>query len=227
MTTQSISLTPKVIAESASLKGSMFADDGALRLLPLSFYRSFSDHALKLVCIEMALYVVPTVELVEILQGLIGGRSAIEICSGNNCLHRHLGITGTDACNQSQYAALYAIMGQPITSPPSDVVAAEADEAVERYRPDVVIGAFSTQRISERDPVGSGSATGVDHLGILKKVRTLILVGNSGVHEKNFVLSQKHEVIKSDGIITRASDQGKNAIWVFHNETKGIHHGHF
>src|SRR5271170_675184 len=72
-------------------------DPPRLKLLSYKEYDKIDRIALKLFCHATGRYGLPTIELVEYLKELIGGRSAIEIGAGNGDLGRHLGIPMTDS----------------------------------------------------------------------------------------------------------------------------------
>lgn len=71
-----------------------------MRILPASVWESFSWSEVRLLLHETGTYVVPTEELIEFLDGLIGEESAIEICAGNGFIGRELGIPVTDSYQQ-------------------------------------------------------------------------------------------------------------------------------
>lgn len=87
-------------------------------------------------CDAAGRYLVPTEELVTAMVTLLarlGGGPVVEICAGDGSLTRAL---------RSRGAAVTATDAQPSSRRPWEVRALTAHEALERYRPRVVIGSF-------------------------------------------------------------------------------------
>ena len=66
-------------------------DGREMKILPASVWESFPWPEMRLLLHETGTYVVPTEELVDYLDKLIGEESAIEICAGNGFIGRELG----------------------------------------------------------------------------------------------------------------------------------------
>lgn len=167
-----------------------------------------------------ARYVLPTVELVECLRELISGRRAIEIGAGMGDLGYHLDIPMTDSYIQTEpdMKAYYHSIFQEPTNPPAWVVRLDAEQALEAYRPQVILAAFVTQRYEpgdEREPKIGSSIHGHDEVKVIREVETYIHVGNEETHKDKRALRRKHRAIHGKWIITRAFDQTKNVIWVW------------
>lgn len=91
----------------------------------------------------------------------------------------------------------YLMGGQPVIQYPSDVEKLDAEQAINKYKPDTVIGCFITHKFDYS--TNSGNAFGVQEEFIIKNVRRYINVGNLETHR-----------LKP----TRSVDQSKNRIWV-------------
>jgi hypothetical protein len=178
------------------------------------------DHLMQW-CTENALYQVPTIELVEWLREKIGDRSAIEICAGKGGIGRALGIPSTDSYQQTtpEMRAYYSLMRQPIIVPPDYVEKIEANEAVRKYKPEVVIGCFVTQRWrSEED--ADGNMFGPLEEEWVEDGVTYIHVGNEHTHRNKRILSLPHETFHFPWLRSRAIDQSKNVIWVWNDDNQ-------
>lgn len=189
-----------------------------MRILPASVWESFSWSEVRLLLHETGTYVVPTEELIEFLDGLIGEESAIEICAGNGFIGRELGIPVTDSYQQQDDPAtslIYSLAGQPTIKYPKDVVKLEANKAVDKFRPHTVIACYATHKW--RYDTMSGNDKGVDFQKLLRKVKRLVLVGNTEVHKDNPLMDIPHEEIILPGYITRSAHPETNRIFIWEN----------
>ena len=189
-----------------------------MRILPASVWESFSWSEVRLLLHETGTYVVPTEELIEFLDGLIGEESAIEICAGNGFIGRELGIPVTDSYQQQDdptTSLLYSLAGQPTIKYPKDVVKLEANKAVDKFRPHTVIACYATHKW--RYDTMSGNDKGVDFQKLLRKVKRLVLVGNTEVHKDNPLMDIPHEEIILPGYITRSAHPETNRIFIWEN----------
>ena len=192
--------------------------DGLLQVVPASVLTSIPPLHLAICGKNKAIYCFPTVELIDWLREKIAGRSAIEICSGNGAIGRALGIPRTDSYMQTtpEMQAYYALAGQPTIFPPEDVQKFEANEAVDYFKPDVVLGSYITQKYipSDEGKVGS-SLYGVDELALVPKVKTYIAIGNEISHTDKRVRALPHEKFKFPWLFTRSMEPGRNEISVW------------
>lgn len=168
-------------------------------------------------CVENGVYQVPTLELIDELRKLIDGRSAIEICAGNGSIGKALDIPTTDSYVQEDpnLKAYYAMLRQPITAPGDHVERLEAMDAVRKYKPQVVLGTFVTHKWNEGDK--DGSVVGVDEPAILRfsSVERYIVVGNTYTHRNKPILRKQHQAIPGEFLVSRATDQTRNRIFVW------------
>lgn len=170
-------------------------------------------------------YTYPTTELIAWIKEKIAGRRAIEICSGNGVIGRALGITRTDSYIQTTDAMklLYEAAGQKTIDPPKDVYKFEANDAVDFFKPKVVVGCYATQKYLSGDegpPMIGSSVCGVDELTMLPKIETYINVGNDISHADKRIRKFKFETFRFDWLFTRSGDQSKNHICVWNPQEK-------
>ena len=163
-------------------------------------------------------YVLPTAELIEWLRARIAGRSVLEVGAGFGDLGHLLGIRMTDSAMQQrpEMLAMYARMGQVAINPPPDVERLEAVEAVEKYKPQVVIAGFLTQAYQpgdEQSPKVGSSVFGTDEKRIIDQVEEYIHIGAWAVHRDKRARDIAYEEIAQPWIRTRAIDPNRNVIW--------------
>lgn len=197
-----------------SLEKSVINENGLLRVLPANFWLSFPFPVRRVFMHHHGIYVMPTSELIEWLaQNIIG--NAIEIGAGNGAIARTLGIPITDSRMQEDpdVAFYYQQLKQPTIKYPDDVEKLNYTNAIKKYNPDTVIGAYITHKW--RDDLQSGNYKGVREEEILKKVKRYINIGNSVTHHDKPIRKLPHTEYYFDWIVTRAQDQKTNKIWVW------------
>lgn len=209
-----------VIDESTSTENirKTVMDGREMKILPASVWESFSWSEVRMLLHETGTYVVPTEELVDYLDKLIGLEDTIEICAGNGFIGRELGIPVTDSYQQQDDAGtvmLYQLAGQPCIKYPKDVIKLEANKAVDRFRPHTVLACYATHKW--RYDTMSGNDKGVDFQRLLRKVHRLILVGNTEVHKDNPLMALPHEEVILPGLITRSAHPETNRIFIWKN----------
>ena len=134
-------------------------------------------------CVKRGVYQIPTWELIEWLQNEIKGRSAIEICAGRAGLGRYLGIRMVDNYLHTwpEVRAVFKQLRQPPSIPTPDVECMDANRAIAVYRPQVVIGAWVTQK-RLHDGEDQAHPFGPDEHDILEAGCTYIHVGDLSAH---------------------------------------------
>lgn len=195
--------------------------NGFVRPLPADFLREIHHQDLRAWCNRRARYGLPTRELVEWLIVEIGGRPAIEIGAGMGDLGRLLGnVKMTDSYGQAddpEKRALIRAMGQPPTEPPPEVEKLEAVQAVQKYRPEVVIGSWVSQcpRSGEDPNVIRSTPDGVDEERIWKMpcVKKYIHIGNDNIHGDKRLLHKPHEKLYFPWLFSRQKEPEKNVIY--------------
>lgn len=188
-----------------------------IKLLPAAFYQSLPPFHLAAWAGINARYVIPTQELVYWLKKKINGRKAIEIGSGNGDLGYHLGIHMTDNYSQlrPEVQSYYALGGQRVTQPNGLVEQIDAIDAVIKHRPDVVVGAYITQKAYEDTKMDSGNVYGPEEGDILWRTDCYIHVGNEVSHGNKRIRKYTHTVYHPDWLVTRSLEPQKNSIYVW------------
>jgi hypothetical protein len=186
--------------------------DGLLQVMPIEFYKQFSENEIKFFMYKNAIYVLPTTELIEWLKQNIVG-SAIEIGAGHGAIARALNIPITDSRLQENLdiKIAYAASGQPVIEYANDVEKLTAFQAVNKYKPHTVIGAFITHKWNGKN----GNYWGVDENELLKSVMRYIHIGNKETHQNSAIMKLQHDENYFDWLITRSVNQSLNRIFVW------------
>lgn len=192
---------------------------GMLKPMPFFFWEAVGNHARNTFMHKHGIYVLPTTELIDWLrQNIIG--SAIEIGAGNGSIGRALGIPVTDLKIQERddIKLQYIMMNQPVIKYPGDVEKIGAIQAIQKYKPDTVIGAFITPRYTVKYE-GKKYSYGIMEDRILGMTKRYINIGNRVTHKDKPIRKEfAHAEFYFPWIITRSIDQGSNRIWVFDHE---------
>lgn len=176
---------------------------------------SFTPNELRIWCVKRARYCIPTLELIEWLKTRIGDRIAVEIGAGMGDLGFHLGIPMSDSYQQVEdklTVTQMTAMGQEPTRPPNDVRREDAENVVRRCKPQVVVGAWITQKW---DGGGDGNYLGPREDYILERCNTYIMIGNKKIHSGKRILKLPHEELEFPWLISRAADPSLNRIWIW------------
>jgi hypothetical protein len=187
--------------------------------MPVAEIDKWPINARQVWCHQHARYGLPTEELIAWLREQIGTRSALEIGSGAGDLAHHLGIRGTDNKLQQEpvIAAYYRALGQPTIKYPDWVERLEANTAIQRHRPDVVIGSWITHWIDPRKPApaGGGNAYGVKEDQILTSGAIYIMIGNLHIHEHKPILKKPHETIELPFLRSRSARADLDRVFIW------------
>ena len=189
-----------------------------LNLYPSSYYETLNFEQLRVFCHFNARYGLPTIELVDWLKKEIGDLKAIEIGAGSGDLGHHLGIPMTDNHCQEwpDVRLIYSATQQPLIKYGVDVERLDALEAIEKYKPDVVLGSWVTQWIdpNKPPPFGGGSVYGIKENLILERVRKYIVIGAVEIHKYKEIMKLPHKTYELPFLWSRRKD---NRIWVWEN----------
>ncbi len=199
----------------AKLNSEILDSEGKLIIKPYSFYQSLNSNELRYFMLENAIYVMPTQELIDWLKQNIIGK-AIEIGAGHGAIARTLNIPITDSRLQERADIAWyyeKIIKQAPIKYHKDIEKLDAIEAIDKYNPDTVIGAFITHKFKES--IGSGNAFGVEEEIILQKAKRYINIGNKVTHKDKPILKTEHQEYNFEWLITRGTDQSQNTIFVF------------
>jgi hypothetical protein len=211
-------IRPHVLdADARDLTAFAFDDEGRFRVMPAAQWAGTTQGERSALCAKHAMYCLPTVELVERLQAIIAGRTAIEIGAGNGVLAAALGIRATDNHMQSmpRYQRAYATLNQPTVRYGAHVDRTDAHVAIEKHRPQVVIAAWVTHRYDKRRHDAGGNEIGVVEERVIDSVETYVMVGHTHVHRCKSIWSRPHEIEYPPYVLSRAMSSGHNfiAIW--------------
>lgn len=200
--------------------------DGKIKLMLASEWRKYLWNDFRAFCHQYARYGIPTMELIYWLYSHINQKiplsdcislsDCLEIGAGAGDLGYHLGVTMTDSKMQENplIKKHYEMMCQPVIQYPSDVIKMEATEAVNHYKPKVVIASWITPYAPKEMSYGS-SPFGIHEDKILDLVDTFILIGNVDTHGNNPIMKIKHEEYYFDWLVSRAKNQDNNRIWIW------------
>lgn len=199
-------LTPEVMDES-----------GRMRVLPAEFWAGTTRHERAMFGHMHGLYSFPTVELVEHLRLIIGDRTAIEIGAGHGVLAEALGITATDSYQQAKpkYAEIYRQAGQPTVPYGPNVKAFDAKQALKKYKPQVAIGCWITEKYDPLRPDAGGNEDGIDMPELVAGVETFILIGNEKIHGDMSIWNRDHAIEYPPFVVSRAMNGTRDfiAMW--------------
>lgn len=206
-----VAILPTV--DTSHLNATLMEGDAA-KPVPFEFLQSLPHQVLQLWCVRNAIYQIPTIELIEWLRAKINGRKAIEIGSGKGGIGRALGIPSTDNYCQTlpEIRAYYQTLRQEPVTPPDFVENIDAEQAIVKYNPEVVIGAFITQKYRDGDT--AGNMFGPDEESWINKVE-YIHIGNETTHRGKRILKYRHDAFKAPWLISRAMYQSQNVIWTW------------
>ncbi len=192
----------------------MLIENGLVRPVRWKKLRYVNPNHIKLWCTRHGVFQVPTWELIEWLKYVIDDRWAIEVGSGKACLGRHLRIPMTDSCiaEVPLVAQFYwCIQQAPAISPP-DVERLSGNDAVIKYRPQIVVGSWITQW---SDIPFDGNYFGINEERILDTGATYILIGNIDVHGRKRIMRRSHLEFKFPWLVSRGFNQNNNRIWIW------------
>ena len=165
-------------------------------------------------CVASGSYLLPTTELVAALKAAIGGRTALEIGSGSGVLAKALGIRATDNRMQEwpEVKKLYGSLQQAVVTYGENVEEIDAEEAVRKYKPQVVVAAWVTHKYDPARPYAGGNEHGVIEENIIDNCETYIFVGNSKVHANKSIWARPHTWIEPPWLYSRAINGSPNFI---------------
>jgi hypothetical protein len=190
-----------------------------LQVLPYSFFieNNITQNQISMFCLRYGLYNLPTTELCEWIRGKVGGRSAIEVGAGNGALGRYLKILSTDSFLQSDstIGQYYAMIKQLPVRYGKNVEKISANDAVEKYKPQVVIAAWLTQVFKPEEEWRGGSVFGTNEGRIIDSAQMYIHIGHLNTHGNKRVLDKGHTVERYPWVLSRSLDAGNNAIFIW------------
>lgn len=163
-----------------------------------------------------AMYTLPTIELIYALKEHIGDLEAIEIGSGCGVIGRELNIRATDNYCQErpEVKMYYQTTGQPTIKYGKNVVKLDAESAVKKLQPDIVIGSWITHKYC---PVlEDGNVYGPNEEIILDNCKMYILLGNELTHNRKPITKHFHnKYYEFPGYVTRSINPEKNCVYIW------------
>lgn len=202
----------------AELDAECLDTEGRLQAVAASVYEKRSRHDLALWCIRRGFYCLPTLELVEFIRDQIDCDDAIEIGAGSGALGRAVAIPMTDSRQQERpdVQQLYQNLEQTPVAYGEEVEVLTALEAVEKYRPRVVLAAWVTHRWNPLAPDRRGNMHGVDEGKLLDKkfVKKYIFVGHERVHALKPILQRSHATHRLPFLYSRGFD-AQDVVWIW------------
>jgi hypothetical protein len=198
------------------IDATLLDEHGLVRVLPAERISRVDSNDLRMWLHLRAVYTLPTVELVAWLKDRISGRRAIEIGAGNGSVGRALGIPTTDSRMQErpEIVDYYRFTGQVPITYPNDVERLDASDAIKKYDPQVVIGAWITHRYDVLEHWRGGTMFGVDEVAIVEAGRTYIHIGAVSSHSLKPILGRRNQEYQFPWLAGRGDPQGRR-IWVW------------
>jgi hypothetical protein len=195
------------------LSDEVLDERGRMRVLPASYWAGTTTQERGLFGYTHGIYGFPTTELVEYLQGVIAGRSAIEIGAGNGVLAEALGIPATDSRQQEvpKYREAILAAGQPLVRYGDNVIELDARRAVRRYGPDVVVACWVTHKYDRHRHRAGGNEAGVDEGAILDSCQ-YVLIGNEQVHRDKRIWDRPHHIEYPPFVFSRAMNGTRDFV---------------
>lgn len=211
------------IEESAikELENLLIDEQGRIKPISAKELKKFSQDDISGFCHRHAIYQLPILELLDWLREQTNDERAIqgnviEIGSGNGCIGRNIPALMFDNFMQQEPAVkeYYELLKQPVITYGSDVRRMTANDAIDAFKPAVVIGCWVTQKWYPG--CKDGNVLGVNEMDFKGKVKKYIVVGNEMVHGKKKILEHiPYKTYKFDWLLSRSVYPQKNIIYEF------------
>ena len=125
--------------------------DGELQIVSYEELETFTQNQISQFCVENGFYSIPTIELINFLREEIGQEQllqTIEIGAGHGAISRELNIRAVDNYMQlkPEIRALYESLEQTIVPYGKHVEEIDGNEAIRKYKPKVIVGAYCTHK---------------------------------------------------------------------------------
>lgn len=215
-------LSGPAVSAARDLSAEVLLPNGHIKLLPARFWLDLPREVVAAWGHLRGTYGIPTIEIINWLREQIAGRTVIEIGAGNGDFAYHLNIQATDSYAQDDPLTkmLYKATGQPVIQYPPEVERLNAEMAVAKYQPQVVIASWVTQLFVEGlDKEGNAQAFihGVDEIALLSQpfIETYIVIGNMDNHGRKRARRKPHSVLKPYGLVSRSMAPEKNCVFLW------------
>lgn len=212
-----IQITKAEYDAARDLRSDLLDDQGGLRIMPASFYAETTALERHKFGRETGRYVLPTIELVDWLKQAIGDKFAIEIGSGWGELAAAVGIQATDSYLQQDpdLIRIYEGTGNATTTYGQNVEKLDAHAAVAKYKPEIVVASWVTQKYDASRHEAGGSMYGVEEDKILDDCQTYIFIGNSQVHAHKPIWKRPNILMSPTWLYSRAINGTPDFIGVW------------
>lgn len=172
---------------------------------------------------KYAMYTLPTLELVDWFQKMIGDAKAIEIGSGCGVLGKGIGIRCTDNfCQERQdVKAYYNLVNQPTISYGKHVEKRDAEWVACKWQPDIIVGSWITHKWVDDDI--QGNYWGPDEEILLDNCHEYIMLGHEKIHRRKPIMKHNPLVIKSEDCpwyVSRSVEPKGNCIYIWRGRKK-------
>jgi len=111
--------------------------------------------------------------------------------------------------------AYYASLGQRTIDYPKWIEKLTARAAIEKYKPEVVVGSWVTQLYKGDDPKVGASVLGIDEEAILDAGITYVVIGNQNVHGDKRIMTVPHQEFAFPFLRSRARYPEQDRIWIW------------
>lgn len=189
---------------------------GNLAARPCADYDGVPQAQLRHFCHVHGRYLLVTLELVAWLKTFIGNRRALEVGAGCGDLGRALGVPMVDNHQQQwpQVAQYYRAIKQPTIRYGADVKNRDANSAVRKWQPDVVLGAWITDYLPANESTGThgGNPYGVREEEMLEHCGHYVLIGSKHIHQDKRLMRLSHTFYDAPFARSRRTDNG---VWVW------------
>lgn len=207
----------EIPADTRDISSLVLDGDGRMQIHPAAFWVDKTAAERSLFGHRYGVYSFPTVELVDYLRDLIGGRSAIEIGAGNGVLAEALDITATDSYQQNQpkYKAIYEGSGMATVPYGENVIEMNASRAVRAFKPQVVIGCWVTHKYDRQRHWAGGNEVGVDEMDVISHCEQYVMIGNEQTHAEKAIWARRHSIVYPSFVYSRAHNGTREfiAVW--------------
>lgn len=191
-------------------------ESGTLAIQPSSFWAQFTREERYVFGLKHSLYSFPTTELVAWLRTYLGYRTAIEIGAGAGILAKAVGLRATDSRMQERpdIRAQLAAMGHGPVQYGEHVEKLDAELAVTKYRPEVVVACWVTHKYKQSESWREGNQDGVDERKLLRSC-DYVFIGHDSPHKLKPILDIPHETLYPDWLTSRAAGAGRDFIKIW------------
>ena len=113
--------------------------------------------------------------------------------------------------------AFYAKSKQPTVKYGKGIHKLDADEAIDKFTPSTIIGAFITHKYNKEHCLTEGNMYGVAEEKIIEKGIKYIFIGNKSTHQKKYICKKypNFKTYQFDWLFAKVKNQQDNVIWIW------------